>query len=1296
MKQPVKTTTVIVTRELQTRVLLAAAVFLGLVGFVQLSTGADTAWATNLTSSWFIPANWTAGVPTVADNAYVAHSSKPTVIVQGTNVATAANLEIQHGTVMVGNIDPGTLTVENEIVIGTAGTPGALTLNYGTVSVNTLSVGTSGTYSDTAYSTLELTGANPTIKMAGGVNVVVNSIVTGTNGLNKGGIGTLTLAGNNTYSGGTTISIGTLQVGNGGSSGTLGAGDVNNFGTLVFNRSDTVIISNCITGSGTLRQSGTGTVILVADNNYTGTTVVSNGTLQIGNGGTTGSVGSGNINVYGTFAVNRSDDVQLDNLITGTGVLKQLGQGTLVLTADNTYSGGTVISNGTLQVGNGGTTGWIGTGNINNYATLVFDRSDNVEVNNLISGTGKVVQVGSGTVTLTANNAYSGGTVISNGTLQVGNGGTTGTIGTGTVYNDGALVLNRTDTLTISGSIAGSGTVSQLGTGTVILTGTNSYSGLTTISNGTLQIGNGGKTGTLGTGEVDNHGTLAFNRDDFLVVNNLITGSGGVHQVGNGTVVLTADNTYSGGTLVSAGTLQVGDGGDSGRIGSGDVTNNATLVFNRTDDVVLDNAISGTGMLVQAGQGLLVLRGSNSYSGVTLITNGVLQVGDGGTTGSLGTGNVTNNTMLVFNRADDVVVSNLISGTGNLIHLGDGILTLTANNNYSGITAITNGTLQVGNGGISGAISTNEVYNFGSLIFNRSNDLVITSVITGSGSVRHAGAGQLTLAGTNTFTGGFLVDGGGIVRARNSSSFGNGNLELLNGTLQVDGTLTNGLTINVGGNFVQGADGAVVFRIAAVTNFDQLNVAGDVSLNGTGRVVALGNYIPQPNESIQLIVAGGTVTGEFATFTNEIKTSPLLSAQLSYNTNNVTLKWTQQSFLNFLTNAGLTLTPNQLAVARGLDSIASSTDSNDVRLLARLDNVSDLTNNLPMGLDLIAPEELTALFSMAFADMDAHGQRFIRRVNELSMDYNRLYADVLNTYYPSGPGTTQTESATQTQVFNTPEDKLWNLYGELIGGAGDVGDGKSSGGYDLENGSVVIGADRLLGRHFVVGVAANYGIGKADLAYGGEIDSEYVGGQLYGVWLNWPWHVGAMIGGGYNSYDTTRQAIDGTANGSVDGYSWTAMLHAGYNLRSGNWTIGPQASLQYMSVSINSFTETGSLAPLQIESQSAEALHSQLGVRVRYTHNFEHTLTFLMPEVRLAWRHDFLEQELELESRFPSGAGDSFTVRGPKQGRDSVVASVGVSMQWNPSINTYVNFVTQLGRDGYSMSTLNLGVCISF
>ena len=113
--------------------------------------------------------------------------------------------------------------------------------------------------------------------------------------------------------------------------------------------------------------------------------------------------------------------------------------------------------------------------------------------------------------------------------------------------------------ITISQNIS----VNQIGSGKTTLTGNNSYNGTTTISAGILQIGNGGTSGTLGTGNVVNDATLVFNRSNAMTVANAISGSGGLRQIGTGTTTLTAANTYAGGTLVKQGTLAVDGAGAS-------------------------------------------------------------------------------------------------------------------------------------------------------------------------------------------------------------------------------------------------------------------------------------------------------------------------------------------------------------------------------------------------------------------------------------------------------------------------------------------------------------------------------------------------------------------------------------------------------------------------------------------------------------------------------------------------------------------------------------------------------------
>ncbi|OYR18303.1 autotransporter outer membrane beta-barrel domain-containing protein [Brucella rhizosphaerae] len=351
--------------------------------------------------------------------------------------------------------------------------------------------------------------------------------------------------------------------------------------------------------------------------------------------------------------------------------------------------------------------------------TLAFNRSDSVVFDHLISGTGFVEQKGpvDSIVTLTADNTYTGGTIISSGTLQLGNGGTTGSI-EGDVANNGTLVFNRSDGLTFSGLISGTGALTQTGPGATILTGDSTYTGGTIISSGTLQLGNGGTTGSI-MGDVTNNGTLAFNRSDGVMFSGLISGTGFLSQTGSGTTILTADNTYTGGTSVSTGTLQLGDGHVSGSIkGGASIATGAALAFNHSDAVDFDGSLSGAGLLNQMGSGALSLNGDSSvFTGRTSVSTGTLLVNGalGGTVevasgASLGgTGTVKGNATL------DAGGANLVGREGQTLTF-DHDLTLAAGNNVNVVLGAptTNGLFNVhGNLTLDGTLNVTDMGGFG-------------------------------------------------------------------------------------------------------------------------------------------------------------------------------------------------------------------------------------------------------------------------------------------------------------------------------------------------------------------------------------------------------------------------------------------------------------------------------------------------------------------------------------------------------------------------------------------------------
>ena len=290
--------------------------------------------------------------------------------------------------------------------------------------------------------------------------------------------------------------------------------------------------------------------------------------------------------------------------------------------------------------------------------------------------------------------------------------------------NNGNLVFNRNNTYTFAGVISGTGSIRQFGGGTTVLTADNSYTGGTTITLGTLQLGEGAGGSMAGSivGDVINRSALIFNRSNTHTYAGVISDIGSVTQRGNGTTVLSGDNTYTGGTTIVAGALQLGAGGATGGI-VGNVVNNGSLIFNRGNTYTHGGVISGAGNVVQRGAGTTVLGGVNTYTGGTAVNSGTLQISQdanlGNAAGALSLDGGTLATTASFNTARATTLgagggginvaastsfgmTSAIGGSGALSKGGAGTLTLHADNVYAGGTTITAGTLQLGTGGTAG------------------------------------------------------------------------------------------------------------------------------------------------------------------------------------------------------------------------------------------------------------------------------------------------------------------------------------------------------------------------------------------------------------------------------------------------------------------------------------------------------------------------------------------------------------------------------------------------------------------
>ncbi|MCU9950564.1 DUF4347 domain-containing protein, partial [Pseudomonas sp. PDM13] len=730
--------------------------------------------------------------------------------ISGTLVLASASNE----TNMSGGITVtgGSLQVSNDDHLSS----GTLTLNGGTLTNNSTTF--------TIDNAIVIGASGGTINVSGGggaTQLNLSGVISGSGTLVKNGQAILQLDGNNTYTGATNVTAGTLILNHANALGTTAGG------TTVADGSS-VRINGGLTVAEAFTVSGTGKTVSAVD--YGALHLVSGSSTLSGNvtftGDTNISAASGSTLTLsgalggGAYNLNKTD--------VGTLILSNAGN-------EAGLTGGTTITAGTLSVANddylaagtltlnGGTLAITGATTIDNAITAAsastISATANATLSGALSGANALTKNGASTLTLAgtssghsgALNITAGGVTLSGGsalgdtsavtlslgtTLTVSSAEAIGSLaGAGSVVLNGALTIGGDNTsTTYTGVISGASGLTKVGSGTQTLTGANSFTGATSISAGGLTIGSGGALG-----------------NDSAVT------------VSSGATLTVATASLAVGSLAGAGTVSIG----ANTFTSG--SNNSSTTFS--------GAISGSGTFGKAGSGVLTLSGTNSGSSAAILVNGgMLAVASDAnlTSGTVtlqnsnlrvtGATTIDNNIVLTGGSggivADAAVtLSGVISGGSLLAKSGTGTLTLTGTNTYSGATSVTAGSLIV-----DGALSAT------SGVFVSSG-----ATLGGSGSI-------FASSSTNTVT----VQNGGTL------SPGNGGA----GALTVNGNLL----MNSGSTLALDINGT-----SAGTQYDQVIVNGTVDVSGATLAVTHA-YAAGTGDSYSIIVndAADAVTGTFS------------------------------------------------------------------------------------------------------------------------------------------------------------------------------------------------------------------------------------------------------------------------------------------------------------------------------------------------------------------------------------------------------------------------------------------------
>ncbi|WP_316166306.1 MULTISPECIES: autotransporter domain-containing protein [unclassified Bradyrhizobium] len=945
------------------------------------------------------------------------------------------------------------------------------------------------------------------------------------------------------------------------------------------------------------RNQGTGALSITTNGDVvsTGTTAVSRGIVAI-NFGTDLSVTTG-----------------AGSSVSGAryGILsRNYGTGSTTVTAngDVTAAGTTGTDFALLARGNANVTVTTAAGTIvSSQETGIFAQSDgNGAVDITVAGdvTGsnaRGIYARSGTGGSIAITVNAGSHVTSNGT------------GANSFAIDTSSLVVSPTTLTVAGTLNGGAA------GAVRFHGSGNRLELdpTAVINGNV-LGGGSDTLALGGTGTASFNVAAIGSSLQYQGFGTFLKEGSSHWTLTGTNSLISSFSVNGGLLevdgdmpnasftVNSGALQLGNGGTSGSIG-GNVSNNGIFAINRSDSYTFGGIVSGTGAFQQLGSGTTIFTGTNTYTGGTTVSAGTLQLGNGGTSGSIA-GDVTDNGILAFNRSDNYTFGGSISGSGAVEQNGSGTLILNGHSSYTGPTLVNSGILDV-----TGELASSVLVNSGARLM-------------GSGTI-----------------GGLGVASSGVVAPGNSI-----------GTLNVSGNVS----------FASGSTYEVEANASGVA--DRIVATGAASLNGN--VVVLpqtGTYAFRTTYTI--LSAANGISGAFSGVRSNFA---FLFPSLSYDANNVFLSLTQSTFFPSVARTanqmavatalqqsspdsplfGSVIFQTTAGAQQAFDAL-----SGELHASARTSVVEDGYYARDAVLGRLRQTSFEDRFG-PFASFGSEGPAVAYGDLDPSSSKDLAYAD-------TGRRVFRADSIPSLANASTSWDIAWWAQG--VGAWGALhGDGNAA-GMSRRLSGFFSGVDGRLGDRWRAGVAVGYTNSRTSIdvrASSADVDSAYLGVYSgFGVGA-WKIRSGALL-----SFSTigSARAISypgflEQATGRYGALSSQLFGEIGYGLNLADVLVEPFAGWSWIHLHANGFDEVGGVAALSGSSREEDVGYSAIGARASAVIALSNGMA-LKPSASLAWQHGFGQLKPEDDLRFRS-TGAGFDVAGLALARDAALVQTALDL----------------------------------
>jgi outer membrane autotransporter protein len=684
----------------------------------------------------------------------------------------------------------------------------------------------------------------------------------------------------------------------------------------------------------------------------------------------------------------------------------------------------------------------------------------------------------------------------------------------------------------------------------------------------------------------------------------------------------------------------------------------------------LTGTISGAGTLSKMGSGTLFLRGHNSYTGGTILSEGTVNVvrdeNLGGPSGSLTFqgGTLQAGADLTLNRH---VVCQRREGAINTFDTGT-------------YTSIFTGTLE----GWWGLTQTGQ----GTLIMRGDGSRLQEYTVSSSTLIVETTFGGRTRCSLGVEPQGILQGSGFIV-----------------GDVTNLGTVNPGTsvgTLNVEGRYDQDANGRLEVEVASPTNYDRLNLqgfSGLAVLDGALQPILLDGYRPPANTVFPGIIT--TERGVYQTFATIANNTPILTWQAIYSEKEVDLTLTRD-----YAKPSLGLNSNQHAVGTMFNGVADTTGGDLAMVLNSLDNLPT-GSVVAAAYQQISPDQASALPALSLAGSRMQWQSLANRLSyqrwcqgdlpnlaggrsgSFNLTYNRL-AGLMLAY--NGAELTGLLSAPRS-----PADRAgtWGLFTDFVSTFGSQDSTANVTGYTFTILGFTAGADYRLRDDLVIGLGTGYyHTSAAYQGSGGDAGISSIPFYAYGAYTPGSFYAMVYLGYTLNLYSLNRNIAFGglsrVATGSPNGNQLNASLETGYDFKLAPFTVTPALSLYYSTAWVDSFTETGAGAlNLNVASQSADSV--QTGVGIRLSRPFVSGTTLLLPQIYAFYQHEFANNSRGLDARLGQ-AGTTFGFQTDSPSRNFAVLGAGLAVGLRQNLTLQATYNAEVGRDRYLHQVVSAGL----